>query len=552
VQETIYAIGDVLVDDLSALSPATATAFGVRGYDHLWGDYGPSGIEATRARLLRAKADVGQLPAAADRWDDLARRVLLDYVEIHVSEIDSGDRYRDLNNVASPLQVFRETFDLMPTNSVEGWGDILSRLELLPEALAGYQATLDEGRRRGLMAARRQVKAGIEQAAHSAGADSWFSHVSTDYESLEFSEPEVTVALAGAAAGARAAFGAFAQYLETEYLPDASSVDGVGPERYARAAARFLGTTIDPLDTYQWGWGEVDRLWERMESVASVLDPDATIDEVLARLRREPAVSRGEFVELMVERQRRALAELDGTHFDIPEQIRRVEVKIAPRGGALGAYYTGPSEDFERAGTVWYSFGDESLIPTYDQVSTAYHEGFPGHHLQVGVQVGLSSRVSRFHRMLFWLSGYGEGWALYAERLMDELGYLERPEYEMGFLVSQMLRACRVVIDIGCHLGLAMPAGQLFHPGEQWTFDLGVEMLERYASLERAYAESEVTRYLGWPGQAISYKVGERVILELRDELARRGNTKHKEFHARVLGSGPVGLDHLRELVLEK
>jgi uncharacterized protein (DUF885 family) len=111
-----------------------------------------------------------------------------------------------------------------------------------------------------------------------------------------------------------------------------------------------------------------------------------------------------------------------------------------------------------------------------------------------------------------------------------------------------MLRACRVVIDIGSHLDLPIPANQPFHPGERWTFATAVEMLERYATLAKPYAESEVTRYLGWPGQAISYKVGENAILEIRDEVRTRLGSAfdQKAFHARLLEVGPVGLDLLR------
>ena len=218
----------------------------------------------------------------------------------------------------------------------------------------------------------------------------------------------------------------------------------------------------------------------------------------------------------------------------------------------MGAYYVQPSEDFSRPGTVWYSLGDQQDIPLWDEISTAYHEGFPGHHLQCGVQISLADRLSRLHRVVVWHPGYGEGWALYTELLMDELGYLEKPEYVLGMLSAEMLRACRVVIDLGLHLGYGIPGDALFHPGEPWSFEIAVEMLTELAFLYPAYAVSEVVRYLGWPGQAISYKVGERTILDLRAELqARRGGDFDlKEFHARILGSGPVGLAHLRELVL--
>jgi uncharacterized protein (DUF885 family) len=235
--------------------------------------------------------------------------------------------------------------------------------------------------------------------------------------------------------------------------------------------------------------------------------------------------------------------------------VRKVEVKIAPPGGALGAYYNQPSEDWSRPGTVWYSLAPDEQhdLPLYEHITTAYHEGFPGHHLQCAIQLTLAGRLSRLHRLAVWYPGYGEGWALYAEQLMNELGYFEKPDYVLGMLNAQLFRACRVVIDIGCHLGLAIPASETsFHPGETWSYALGVEMMGKRGFQDPAYAASEVTRYLGWPGQAISYKVGQRHILEIREELKKQKGAAFslKDFHARVLGSGPVGLELLRELVL--
>jgi uncharacterized protein (DUF885 family) len=224
---------------------------------------------------------------------------------------------------------------------------------------------------------------------------------------------------------------------------------------------------------------------------------------------------------------------------------------MTPPGGPLGAYYNGPSEDFARPGTVWWSKGDLQQIPLYDEVTTAYHEGFPGHHLQYGIQVTAGDRISRYQKMVVWYSGSGEGWALYAEDLMEELGYLEKPDYVLGKLASEMLRACRVVIDIGSHLELLIPGGQPFHPGEPWSYDLGVEMLERYAGQSHDIAVSEMNRYLGWPGQAISYKVGQQAIRDLRQEAQQAAGAAFdlKVFHARLLEVGAVGLDLLRSHV---
>jgi len=362
-------------------------------------------------------------------------------------------------------------------------------------------------------------------------------------------------ALSDALAAAGAALGEIVAWLEADYLPRAVAADGVGRERYRRHARSFLGTDLDLDDTYRWGWDHLLEIRAEMESIAAELDPSTDLAGVVEAMDTDAetvAASPEEFRTLMLDRERRAMRDLDGTHFDIPAEIRAIDVKLAPLGSALGAYFIPPSEDFSRPGTTWWSLGEQTRVPLWSEVTTAYHEGFPGHHLQCGIQTCLGERLSRVHRLLFWLPGYGEGWALYAERLMRELGYLDRPEYVLGLLASNALRAVRVVIDIGCHLDLPMPTDVPFHPGEPWTYELGVEALEHYAFLTHPLAESEVTRYLGWPGQAIAYKVGERAILELR-EAAREAEGDAfdlKSFHERVLGSGPVGLDHLRDIVL--
>jgi uncharacterized protein (DUF885 family) len=251
----------------------------------------------------------------------------------------------------------------------------------------------------------------------------------------------------------------------------------------------------------------------------------------------------------MTDRQLEALAALDGTHFDVPAEVHDISVQVEPAGGALAAHYVPPSEDFARPGAVWYPVAGKTHFPLFQEVTTAYHEGFPGHHLQCGIQVALADELSRFQRLMVWYPGSGEGWALYAEHLMGELGYLERPEYVVGLLSSQLFRACRVAVDIGLHLDLPIPDDVSFHPGGRWNYDVAFELLTTRALLDKDDAASEVTRYLGWPGQAISYKLGERAILDLRAEAEAAGGFDPKAFHARVLGVGSVGLDLLREHV---
>lgn len=545
----IFHLADGMVDETAEAVPIEATYAGIAGHDHRWGDLSVAGAEAFRDMTARHLQAVRAVPVTGDRWDGLAAGVLEEALEASLAAHDADEHLRDLNSVSSTLQDLRQIFDHMDTGTAEGWEAIASRLDGLPEAVEAYRQRLDEGRRRGLAVAARQVREGIRQCRVAAGDDSPFLALASDAAAALTTEGALAARVAAGAATAREAFAGLAGYLEEAYLPEAPEADGVGRDRYVLAARRFLGADLDPEATYAWGWSEVARLRAAMERVGEQIVPGAPLGEVLEALATDPdrAAAPDEFLALMAERQSAALGELHGAQFDVPEPIRAVDVKLAPPGGPLGAYYVGPSEDHTRPGCVWFAIGDLERVPMFDQVSTAYHEGFPGHHLQVGMQMTAAERTTRYHRLLIWYPGSGEGWALYAEDLMEELGYLEKPDYLMGKYASEMLRACRVVIDIGSHLGLPIPEDQPFHPGEAWTFETGVEMLVDYAAQSRPVSESEMTRYLGWPGQAISYKVGQRAIRDLRaGEERRLGDAFDlKGFHARLLEVGSIGLDTL-------
>ena len=483
-------------------------------------------------------------------------RVLRDYLTEKLDVFAHQDHFLDLNNIDSPGQWIRQVFDVMATRTHADWECIAERLLTIDRAAASYQALLDEGRRTGHTVAKRQVRAVVKQHRVHAGEASFYPSLLAAYDRSPVGGAALRARLESGVANARRASAALADWLEGTYLGAAVAEDAAGRERYLRAAERHLGLRIDPEETYAWGWRQVHEIEDAMKRVAAEIRPASPVPDVIDFLMKDPARcahSHDEFIKLMLERQLYALDKLKGTHFDVPEPLTRIEVKLAPKGGALGAYYMAPSEDLARAGSVWYSLGEQATEPLYSEVSTAYHEGFPGHHLQCGMQVYLADRLSRLHRMFVFYPGYSEGWALYAEQLMHELGFFERPDYVLGMLQAQLMRACRVVVDIGMHLGLSVPDGEKdFHPGATWGFDLAVEMMHARAFLPLDYAESEVTRYLGWPGQAIAYKVGQREILRLREDYRRvhGAGADLKDFHARVVGAGSVRLDLLREMVL--
>ena len=216
-------------------------------------------------------------------------------------------------------------------------------------------------------------------------------------------------------------------------------------------------------------------------------------------------------------------------------------------------YYTAPSADFSRPGRTWYPAKGQTRFPLWTEVTTAYHEGVPGHHLQIGLCMTFQERLTTFQRQLGTYAGHGEGWALYAERLMQELGYLQNPDYLLGMLASQAFRAMRVIVDIGLHLQLPIPTNETYRPGRVWDWETALPFVSRYCGFAGPdMARSELERYCGMPAQAISYKVGERVWLDVRARLrARLGSAFDlKRFHMEALNVGSLPLDRLeRELL---
>jgi uncharacterized protein (DUF885 family) len=355
----------------------------------------------------------------------------------------------------------------------------------------------------------------------------------------------------GAAQKAERACAALAIWMRDVYAPQCLAADGVGETRYKMWARHFTGADLDLRDTYEWGIKQLEMINERMWIAAKKLYPDATtLREVADRLdsdSRYTVEGEEELLKKLRDFIAAAVERLDGKEFDIDPRIRNCEARLAPEGSASAAYYMGPSEDLTRPGTTWFPTMGRKTFGWWHIVSTWYHEAVPGHHLQVATTKINTERLNRFQRNRVWVSGYGEGWALYAERLMDELGAFADPGYEMGYLSAQGLRAARIVVDIGMHCGY-----KDFN-GEVWNAESAFKLLHERALLDEISARSEVDRYLGWPGQAISYKVGERFWMEAREDAKKRLGAKFelKKFHSFALNLGPMGLDPFkREMAL--
>jgi len=553
---SIYEIADKYVDELVTLDPNLATALGIPGHEREMSDYSPDGVAAIAALNRRTISELEAAAVESDA-DRIARDVMLERLGVRLDLFDAGEHLRELRIIASPLQGIRSVFDQMPKDTEEQWSNIAARLKLVPAALAGYRATLNKGLAKGTPTSQRQTQEARKQAGiwsrQRDGQKSFFDILLETFErSADLDAGGLRADVTAGVESAVEGYAKMALYLREEYLPQASEQEAAGAERYKLMSRVFLGADIDPKETYEWGWEELYRLEREMEKTAEKITPGRGIDGAKELLETDPARSLDSveaFQAWLQEVHDEAVEAVDGPHFDIDPRIRRMEVMIPPPGGALAPYYTGPSEDFSRPGRTWWPIGSRTRFPKWMEVSTAYHEGVPGHHLQVGGARVLGGKLSRFQRLLTFVSGYGEGWALYAERLMGELGYLENPDYYLGMLSAQALRAVRVVVDIGMHLELPIPRSESFHPGEVWNHDLALAFAIERSRWPAEMLASEIVRYLGWPAQAISYKVGERKWLETREVAKKRQGSAFnlKRFHTEALGLGPMGLAQLEK-----
>ncbi|KOV57089.1 DUF885 domain-containing protein [Streptomyces sp. MMG1121] len=545
-------VADAYVDDLIALDPVTGTYLGVRESSSRLPDYSPAGQEALAelARTTLARLDEAERRPGAD--SDVERRcarLLRERLTAELAVHETDEHLRAIGNMHTPGHSVRDIFTVTPSQTEEDWAAIAERLRAVPGALAGYRASLRLGLDRKLFAAPRPTATYIQQLTEWTDTDGtgrgWF-------EDFAAAGPDALRAELDEAA--RTATGALVElrdWLRDVYAPAGEDAPNtVGRERYARWSRYFNGTDLDLDEAYAYGWAEFHRLLGEMRQEAQKILPGAGTPWVaLAHLDEHGRHIEGveEVREWLQGLMDQAIEDLDGTHFELAERVRKVESRIAPPGGAAAPYYTGPSEDFSRPGRTWLPTMGQTRFPVYDLVSTWYHEGVPGHHLQIAQWVHVAENLSRYQATIGGVSANAEGWALYAERLMDELGYLKSPEERLGYLDAQMMRAVRVIVDIGMHLELEIPADSPFHPGERWTPELAQEFFAAHSSRPADFVESEVTRYLTIPGQAIGYKLGERAWLLGREKARERHGDAFdlKAWHMAALSQGSLGLDDL-------
>lgn len=527
--QSIEQIADSYVDAYAAVDPVRASrGMGLARDATSLTDYSPDGAQAL-AGVMRTTLAALDLAEPTNDAERLGKGHLTDTCTATLALLDAGETQRLVSALAGPPAMARMSFDVMPTDSDDAWERIALRLRDVPRAMAGYRSSLEWSASQGRVASARLVE--VVAAQCEGWAESWFTGFVAPY-----GDGPLRARLDGAATAAAAAYGELGRWLRQDFAATTTSVDGVGAERYRLWASQMLGSELDVDEAYDWAVDELARLETEKALECERILPGGSFDEVRAHLESDPAgIVHGvdEFRQALQDIVDEAVAGLLDVEFDIIPELRRCVVGIPPAGTALAPYYSPPSEDLSQPGTTWFPTAGRTDFPMWERYTTAYHEAVPGHHLQMGlIRVLPLVRSQR----LGINSAHCEGWALYAERLMDELGWFQAAGSRLGFLCMQAFRAARVAIDIGLHTG---------RPG--WDYDTAVEAVMTSGGHRRDFAESEVLRYLSWPVQATTYKLGERTWLAGRAEAQQALGERfdRKAWHSEVLALGPLGLDRL-------
>lgn len=491
-QSLLDATCEAYVLDVAKQSPTDATAWGIPGHDDELQDFSPAYWDGLAELARNMLADVDALEDDFTKEDELTAAILRDRLTLELELHHRAETYGQLNNIASPVQTIRDSFSLMDDPEA-----IRARLARVPAALAGYQESLTLAAGQGRIAAQRQVEALINECGNTGF-----------WDGLGAPAAEVEPV--------KQALAELATWLSEQLAGNAPTCDGVGRERYELFSRYFLGATVDLDEAYEWGQDELARIVAEQEALARELY-GCSVPEAIARLNEEHVIHGTSALKEWMQ----GIADSAVATYGTPP----IECCIDPAGTG-GIFYTPPALDGSRPGRMWWSVApSEEVFYKWQELTTIYHEGAPGHHYQI--TAAMAAPLNLWRRAACWNSGHGEGWALYAENLIDH-----EPATRMGLLDAQRLRAARVVLDIGVHLGK-----------KNWDASYARNFLRENCALSPAALDFEITRYLGWPGQAPSYALGQRLWTEIRDA----SGLPLDEFHAQALSYGSIPLGLLRE-----
>jgi uncharacterized protein (DUF885 family) len=532
-----------------AQDPVRAAQRGDREAARRWPDNSPAAVAARRDALLGFQRRLQAVPGAglADE-DALNRGLLLDrtssaleglaFDEERIPFISGDGFYTTADYAALNTRLLDEA-------SAEAW---IARLQALP----AFYAREIENMRRGLQTGFTQPRRTVERAIADVRAQSALELAKSPLLAPFRTLPESMPARQGEALAARGratfeqdvrpAQRALLEFFEREYLPRARAGIGIGSvpqgrDYYAYLARRHTSTSMTPEQIHALGLKEVARIRDRMDETIAATGFRGAFRDFLAAVRTDPRfyVDGAEYGQRCSEVAKRADFLLPRYFGVLPRLTYGVQAIPEGLESSANGYLSGSPEQGV-AGMVVYKPWMAEKMPTFGIPAWVLHEGVPGHHLQIALGQELED-LPEFRRADD-VTAYVEGWALYAERLGEEMGIYRDPYEQFGRLSLEIWRACRLVVDTGMHV-------------MGWSRERAMSCLQENSALAATEIEFETDRYIAWPGQALAYKIGELKIVELRERASRRLGERFdlRAFHDLLLGAGAMPLAVLESRV---
>jgi uncharacterized protein (DUF885 family) len=534
--------------------PTEATLHGDHRYDDRIEDVSAEAETVQRQRWLELRAAVDALdPAGLDPAGRVTRELLRAELTEAVESIDAGEielRVDQMTGFHAELLVLAPQIQAPTPEAARALLERHRRIgPFLDQAVDRLRA--------GLAAGRTPARINIERSLNQldkylasplagdpfttlAGPPDWDGETSWRAQLAEVARDVI-----------RPAFERYRHFFRTELLPAGRPDEQAGLSWMAGGDALYdhfvrSHTTVDDLPAqaiHRIGLDELDRLAGEYVEVGGRLFGTSDLGEIFERLRSDPALRYRSGDEIMAD-ARRYLAAATAAMGQWFGRLPRSPCEITPVPDSLAedvplAYYFPPADDGSRPGTYFVNTADPDHKTRFETASVAYHEAIPGHHLQLAIAAELDG-VPAFQRLSTGHTAFVEGWGLYAERLADEMALYADDLERIGMLAADSWRSCRLVVDTGLHaLG--------------WSRRRAIDFMAANAPVSLAEIEVEIDRYIGMPGQALAYKVGQREIFRLRDEARRRLGARFdiRAFHDVVLGSASVSLPVLRQLVTD-
>jgi len=532
--------------------PEFASILGDKRYNDRSGDFSPDALKADSQRMrgfLQRAERIG-----TDRFPEqerLDRELFVLMMRNNIEDYESREWEMPVNQI-SGIHLFAAQFPVLLTfNSVKDYDDYAKRLRNLPKQIDDTIASMALGLRDRLMPPKyllEKVAAQAEGIAADEPAETPFAEPLAHFPG-SVSESERTRIRNDFVAAIRdcvlPSYRKFAAFVRDDYSPHGRSEVGIdslpgGEAHYARYVRRRTTTPLTPEEIHQIGLREVARIEEEMLAIARTLgfhDLPSFNGAIEANPELRPR-SREQILGIYRQSIDRMYAKLPQLFGRLP----KAKLIVVPTEGFLekeapGAEYMTGAPDGSRPGRVEVNTREPESRKTITMESTAYHEGVPGHHLQLSIAQELTG-IPDFRKQILDFTAYIEGWALYSERLGKEVGFYEDPYSDYGRLQDEMLRAIRLVVDTGLH-------------AKGWTRDEVVQFFHDHSAIDETEVQAEADRYIVWPGQALGYKIGQLKILELRERAKTALGPKFdiRAFHDEVLSAGALPMDVLEERI---